>query len=898
MISHPQQYNINEKGEHQNGAEDPPKPQPNQQHFQYGPQSPRQPNYQNPISYARNPYNTAPAPRISISKPSEPIPGQKNNIDKNSSNSSSNGVRKEQGIGGAAGLFSMNQDYSQQPLFSRIKPEYCIQSYSDSKKGIFSQAGSANSLQNLKSVEQKNSENSSISPPFDPRQAQGDSPGLIAKKSFQRLGMLEEEEGALKKVNSGSGKSSQSQNLRPKQNNLRAKLQQTYSNSPAQRPEGKKLLQAKKFSPDERPEAPLNPIPHYGNQPPGLPAQQYYNNPGGGMAAPPRRNPNPQPPAPVFNSHFRHINQTVYSGPEVVPNVNQRDPSLIGGPGHGGFSENQNKAQSFQEISMNFGPQSRYYGPPTSNPTLNYYNQQSQYQPSNRAGDSVGPTHSKKSSKKCNCGQNAKKLCVRLLTDLFKNTPETKSSPSNNNSPGKNQKRGGGKSKDFSKTDNSKATDDHSDKDEHLIGKFITYFKHYGQNFESSHQEQLEKITLLAEAQLVKTKKNPNKPIELTDQEKKLIKDKKFEKMNSKTLIERCTNDKEFSSQVQNYLSIAPASVIEAMLLKVEFSALDMCFGKYSNYLIQTLLETSMEFEARFAVICTKNFDSMISDQYASRVLQKLILLKNEALIKHAAELLKKDYTYFIKDLSSIIFTTKLITESKAPDRFKFFVEILEKNPSAVVNKKGLMRVLVAIFTALDSESLNKIFEVLKPFLWSIVNHKFGCYILQKVMEREIQPAKDFFIEFCIKNFEDMLCKRFTKYVLFKSLELVSGAESGNIDAELNELTSISMTSRMKEISKELLKKLLKNRKLLFGTVVGSLDASLIFLMALLKVKSPQLIKLGPKIAQILMTDCANFSSKPQCKMNIMIKLNSVFFFSTNFDFFPSILSLFSIFSI
>lgn len=104
-----------------------------------------------------------------------------------------------------------------------------------------------------------------------------------------------------------------------------------------------------------------------------------------------------------------------------------------------------------------------------------------------------------------------------------------------------------------------------------------------------------------------------------------------------------------------------------------------------------------------------------------------------------------KNYKYFLKDLSSLIFTTKLIAFSHTPETdFHSLIESITSNPNLIVDETNMIRILVPLFGVLSKDSVIDIFNVMKDNIWPIINHKFGIYLIQKLIERNINHYQSY----------------------------------------------------------------------------------------------------------------------------------------------------------
>lgn len=515
----------------------------------------------------------------------------------------------------------------------------------------------------------------------------------------------------------------------------------------------------------------------------------------------------------------QHMQYQQHNNPKNPYNPKNQHPLSV----HSYDSHNSNSAQN-----GNKHPKSAYYGnyynpqnylrqpPPQGhlqpqnhyNHSPHYHNENCNYNtPENKIND---PNYQRNSSdSKCNCGMKRDTLAAKLIYNCI---TEGKTSENNN--------------------------------EKNLVNNFVRHFKYFGKNLEESRQKQFEIVLELAGSSLKRAKLCPNLPKELTEEEIEELRGYKYEELSSEELLKMCEEGKDSSNELQNYLNFSDKETVKKIYEKMKDYVYDLCFNKFSNYIVQLFIEKIDELEPKFSDLFIKNFEEMVKNQYASRVLQKMIILENEKFLNFSIKKLKDDHTFFLKNLSSIIFTTKLITESQRPEKFEFFEEIVRKNPAIILKEPNLIRILVSVFTVCETKMLGRIFEEISPYLWNMINHKFGMYIIQKVVERDIEPHKEMILNTCLEGIEQMIDKRYSKYALFKIIEF----------------------DHQRKFSRKFLAVILKNEELLFGKILKMADSTYIFLLAILNSSCRELKYLFSKVTVILMKDCSNFENRVQCK--------------------------------
>lgn len=473
---------------------------------------------------------------------------------------------------------------------------------------------------------------------------------------------------------------------------------------------------------------------------------------------------------------------------------------------HQNFSQNQNRGplSSVSRLDLPYGGRGLY--------DRNFgYGVEERYGVNlGRSGNGVKEVARSDSLRNCSCSKKSSWSCIEMLKCLLEGTEIVEENGGN------------------------------------FVENFVSNYYKFGEYLEESVKTHLEKLDEEAFSSNTRSKAVPNLPKELGENELAELEKMQYEKMSPKKFVSLCQESKESSGKIQKYLKYCTNEGIENLISSISESAYELSFNKFSNYIIQAILEKSLKFEKAFLPTCLKNFDEMISDQYASRVLQKYLILKNQEMIKFSLEKLKKNFQFFTKDLSSVIFATKLISNCEQISELSFFLDLIKQDPTHFFKETNFIRILVSYFAVGEIPILSEIFEFLKKDVWSIINHKFGMYLVQKVLERDIEPHKGFLLEYCLENFDDMIVKKYPKYVM---------------------LRCVSNDEQDRKFCKGVVKRCLIDKEFLFEKVLGSKDGPLIFFTSLLKLDEKGRKFLLGKTTETFMMDFRNFEAKKrQCK--------------------------------
>jgi hypothetical protein len=383
-----------------------------------------------------------------------------------------------------------------------------------------------------------------------------------------------------------------------------------------------------------------------------------------------------------------------------------------------------------------------------------------------------------------------------------------------------------------------------------LIQDFVEGYMTFGSIFSQAQFDcyetakgQLSKFLMNDKSGSNSRKNSGNKQFGIFDQ-------RKFTRMSSRKLKETACKDRASSSQLQNFLKNSPDRRIAPLFEKLKADLFDMCFEKFGNYITQIFLERVPEFQDRFCDLAINNFDKMASNEYACRVLQKFILLKNQKMISHIISLVKADYRPFVRNLSFVIMLNKLILNLEDISRLSFLEDLIINQPEIVMEEPLAIRMLVSLFTRVDDNSLENLFGAIQPYLHHLMNHKFGIYLVQKIVEKKIDPFEEEIKTYLLKNLKSALNERTTKYIIFKIIDMERSAGEQKKESFF---------------ASRLLKVIFDNKERFFH-YISSVEKSLIFLVCLFSLETSRAQKLLPKVTELIMTESRDFGKRSQCK--------------------------------
>ena len=391
------------------------------------------------------------------------------------------------------------------------------------------------------------------------------------------------------------------------------------------------------------------------------------------------------------------------------------------------------------------------------------------------------------------------------------------------------------------------------------VKNFIDNYRVFGSHLTESKTEQFDSVFNFASSLLVKTKYIPNGLAENTNQDKAQISKlrKAYLEMPADELYRQSHEEKESSSKLQSFLKIADLGDLEKIAGRMKGRIYSLCFDKYGNYVAQIFLERLPKFRQNFRSIYMKNLKEMMENQYSSRVLQKLISLNDSKFLRFSVGMFSKNFKLFLRDLSSVIFATKLINQASSEDSdFEFLVKVLEAKPKIILDEPHMMRLLVSAFSKFENQLLRRIFKPLKKYIWNMLNDKFGNYILQKVVEKDLRPYKSLIESLCIKHSQKLILKKYPRYILLKIIE---NDEFGKFSERF--FYQLCFKEGQSYVHKK---------------IMWKPETSCLLVLAMFRMKEAKLRKLFPRFIGLVLKDKENFKKEAsQCKFTNQNQKNS-----------------------
>lgn len=193
------------------------------------------------------------------------------------------------------------------------------------------------------------------------------------------------------------------------------------------------------------------------------------------------------------------------------------------------------------------------------------------------------------------------------------------------------------------------------------------------------------------------------------------------------------------------------------------------------NYILQKILIRDLKIRRAAEELCKEKFANLCKDQFASRVIQKLIELSPE-FREFATGFFRQFAWDFIDSMPAVYLLVSVIKCAENDAEIGFVEDLIRHHLSFYSSCKYLKRIVVVYLTKIQQDKLPNMFSLFKlrnkTNLFNLFNEKFYSYVFLTFLCREFQSAIDLLALYIKKNLRQLLRTRYFLFVITKVLRL------------------------------------------------------------------------------------------------------------------------------
>lgn len=276
-----------------------------------------------------------------------------------------------------------------------------------------------------------------------------------------------------------------------------------------------------------------------------------------------------------------------------------------------------------------------------------------------------------------------------------------------------------------------------------------------------------------------------------------------FKAINMDEFIAICSTDKFKSKAIQTVISRGSSPQQQSILRLCETAFESLMLNKYGNYILQEAIRQSSKMASIVEVKCLTSLETLMKDEYASRVMQilaKISLNFRDQVLRW----FNSGLEYSMDQLSAIFLFTSATEAIDCPQHLRLAREtIFENNSKRLIGSKYFKRIVMSFVDRCDKSDLDQIFAYFnfKDKFLSLLDDKFSALLINSMIKRSHKPTMKIFIEKLRHYLPTLYETKFFKFFIFRLSRqdnppelrgLMLDAIIGNSDSDLSYSTSSS----------------------------------------------------------------------------------------------------------
>lgn len=218
------------------------------------------------------------------------------------------------------------------------------------------------------------------------------------------------------------------------------------------------------------------------------------------------------------------------------------------------------------------------------------------------------------------------------------------------------------------------------------------------------------------------------------------------------------------------------------------------------SYLVQKLLsEAGPCFTEKINNICQKEFNKLVSNEFASRVMQKMLEV-NEAFKTSVLDRLKTDLSPYVKDFSAVFLVSGAVQAADTDKDRAFVKDTLAQNPKKWLINKYFKRVFVTYLQTCSLSDLADSYVLFKSgtSLFASLEEKYCSLVLLTFVERGLLQAQEDILELLHGSCAQIIGIKYFGYFISQLLRKCSVREFvRRVDRTLRNVVSVTFKSLM-----------------------------------------------------------------------------------------------------
>lgn len=215
--------------------------------------------------------------------------------------------------------------------------------------------------------------------------------------------------------------------------------------------------------------------------------------------------------------------------------------------------------------------------------------------------------------------------------------------------------------------------------------------------------------------------------------------------MTKAEFIKLITGPKELVLSVQLLLETASPACMATVEKFMTRSLGALIVHRNGSYAVQTLLLHSQTFFYAVINYCRTNFMNLTSNEFASRVMQRL-MERNKDFLDFCLRCISKNFDYFMGDFPSVFLVSAAVMLTDDPMKIEFIIGNFSHDSLKWIKNKYFKRVLVTFLSYCNPSTLAQAFEIFKSSVSGrqCFEDKYTSLVLLAFLDRQYREAQSY----------------------------------------------------------------------------------------------------------------------------------------------------------
>jgi hypothetical protein len=250
-------------------------------------------------------------------------------------------------------------------------------------------------------------------------------------------------------------------------------------------------------------------------------------------------------------------------------------------------------------------------------------------------------------------------------------------------------------------------------------------------------------------------------------------------------LPEIALQSKEESKKVQAYINSLQSPALDSVFQIFKEKIGTFMTHEIGYYLLKGLIILSEDFKQSCQNYSLKNFESLITNRYAVRVIK--CFLSSESFCMQALRKYRSSFDRLIGSIHAVLILSSLICKATEEQSIEFVIHKLAEQK--FYDKESLwLRVLSSLIDRVSGENLRKISWIVAPHIRWLIDHRLGIFGIQSLIRKRDLATIKKVEQYIMENPINFFIRKNRRFVFIEVLKSISNERYFTLEQTLQKI--------------------------------------------------------------------------------------------------------------